>query len=278
MRPKKKKSIFSQISSLPILLIFAAVTFLPLWYLLLLSLATYKDTFEFLLFPKKFIWQNYIEAWQTAKISVYYKNSIMVSLAALALNTAVGIFAAYAFARFRFYLKEVIFYTFVATMMLPGVAILIPLYLNLKKLGLLNTYAALIFSYTAIGLPLTIFILRGFFETIPGNLDDAAKIDGASELRIVFSIVLPLSKPALATVAILQFALYWNELVFAFTFITDDAKKTLPAGLLVLQGEYWTNWPVFAAALMISIIPVVVVYLAMQKYFQKGLTLGAFKE
>lgn len=253
------------------------ITMLPLIYLFSLSLSLYRESFTILLWPSSFDWLNYVEAWFTARLNIYMKNSAVVTFLALSVNMLVGTLAGYAFARFRFRLKELLFYLFLGSLIVPGVATLVPLFINLKALGLLNSYSALIFPYAAQALPLTIIILRGFFQSLPPALEDAGRIDGASEFRIFWNIMLPLAKSGLITAAVLQFVIHWDELVMAMTFMTDESKKTLPAGLIVLQGQYWTDYPVLAAALVTSLIPLVVVYVVLQNYFQKGLILGSFR-
>jgi ABC-type glycerol-3-phosphate transport system permease component len=255
----------------------AAVTLAPLAYVFSLSLSLYEESFTILLWPRSFDWLNYIEAWHTAKLEIYLKNSAMVAALALFVNMLAGTLASYVFARFQFHLKEMFFYLFLGSLIVPGVATLVPLFINLKMLGILNSYPALIFPYATQALPLTVIVLRGFFQSLPSALEDAGRVDGASELRVFWSIMLPLAKPGLITVAVLQFVIYWDELVMAITFILDESKKTLPAGLIVLQGEYWTNYPVLAAALMISLIPLLVLYVMLQRYFQKGLIIGSFR-
>lgn len=253
------------------------ITMLPLIYLFSLSLSLYRESFTILLWPSSFDWLNYVEAWFTARLNIYMKNSTVVTFLALSVNMLVGTLAGYAFARFRFRLKELLFYLFLGSLIVPGVATLVPLFINLKALGLLNSYSALIFPYAAQALPLTIIILRGFFQSLPPALEDAGRIDGASEFRIFWNIMLPLARSGLITAAVLQFVIHWDELVMAMTFMTDESKKTLPAGLIVLQGQYWTDYPVLAAALVTSLIPLVVVYVVLQNYFQKGLILGSFR-
>ncbi len=255
----------------------AVITMLPLIYLLALSVSLYRESFTVLLWPQSFDWLNYVEAWLTARLNIYVKNSAMVTVLALSVNMLVGTLAGYAFARFRFRLKELFFYLFLGSLVVPGVATLIPLFINLKALGLLNTYSALVFPYAAQALPLTVIILRGFFQSLPPALEDAGRMDGASEFRIFWNIMLPLARSGLITAAVLQFVIHWDELVMAMTFMTDEAKKTLPAGLIVLQGQYWTDYPVLAAALIISLVPLVVIYAVSQKYFERGFLVGSFR-
>lgn len=262
---------------LAILTVVAFITIVPLIYLFSLSVSLYRESFTILLWPYSFIWQNYVEAWYTASLNIYMKNSFIVTFLALCVNMIVGTLAGYAFARFRFRFKELFFYLFLGSLVVPGVATLVPLFVNLRALGLLNTYSALIFPYAAQALPLTVIILRGFFQSLPPALEDAGRIDGASEFRIFWNIMLPLTRSGLITAAVLQFVIHWDELVMAMTFMTDESKKTLPAGLIVLQGQYWTDYPILAAAMLTSLVPLIVIYVILQNYFEKGLILGSFR-
>lgn len=271
------RNLIGRILLILLLLGFVIVCLAPLMYLISISLSTFADSFDALLVPRHVVWQNYVKAWNTAKLSTAYKNSVIIVFSTMLINITAGALAAYAFARFGSLSKEVIFYIFLLCLFLPGVANIIPLFINLNKLGLLNTREGLIFPYAALGLPFTIIVLRGFFEAIPLELEEAAKIDGATSSQIFLRIIVPLAKPAFITVALFQFIGWWNELTYAVTFIKDEALLPIPPALLVLQGQYYVDYPVLFAALSLSMIPLIVLYLVFQKYFQKGLTFGALK-
>jgi len=257
----------------------AFVMLVPFAWMLSTSL---KPSTALLVLPPRFVPEEpTVEAYRSVAASFpllrVFFNSAVVALATTAGQLVVASLSGYAFARFRFRLKELFFYLFLASLVVPGVATLVPLFVNLRALGLLNTYPALILPYAAQALPLTVIILRGFFQSLPPALEDAGRIDGASEFRIFWNIMLPLARSGLITAAVLQFVIHWDELVMAMTFMTDESKKTLPAGLIVLKGQYWTDYPVLAAAMLTSVVPLVVVYIVLQSYFQKGLILGSFR-
>ena len=184
---------------------------------------------------------------------------------------------AYAFARFQFPGKEVIFFIFLLVLMVPNIIAIIPQFLLAKTLGLRNSLIGLILFYVSGSIPFNVFLLRGFFETLPRELEEAMLIDGGSYFTIFFRMVLPLSTPALATVAIFSFLGFWDEYVQALTFIDNPVKRTLPIAIAQFQGQHGTEWGLVFAASLIAIIPVILVYISMQRYFTGGLTTGAFK-
>src|SRR5439155_7376152 len=183
----------------------------------------------------------------------------------------------YAFARFEFPARDVVFYIFLASLMIPGQVILIPMFTFLKGIGLLNTLPGLSLSYLGGSLPFAIFLMRAFFKTLPRELADAGKIDGCSDMGVFARIFLPLARPGIATITIFQFVGTWNEFMFATTFISTPELKTLQSALYQAVGRYSTDWTALSAGLIMAIIPIVVVYLALQRQFIKGLTAGAIK-
>ena len=255
----------------------AFVTLAPFCYLVALSLSSYADTFRVFLWPRGFHWQNYVEAWDTVNLAVYFRNSAYVTLVALAINLTVGTMAAYALARFRLPFKEVIFGVFLAGLILSGETLLIPLFLNLQLVGFLNQWWTLPVVYATIGLPFTIFMLRAFFETLPRELVEAAEIDGCNAVQTFAYVMVPLSRSALVTITLFQFVWFWDEFILAISLVTSRSLHTLPAGLAGLQGEYFTNYPVLAAALTLTIVPVVTVFILTQRQLIRGITSGAVK-
>ena len=173
--------------------------------------------------------------------------------------------------------KSAIFMFFLAGLMLPLKLAVIPLFLQMRDFGLLDTRLGLILIYTAMGLPSTIFIMTGFLRTLPVELEEAARIDGASEPRIMFSIMLPLSIPPMVIAAIQNAVPTWNDFFFPLVFIQTDARKTLPQGLSVFMGEYTTDWGMLFAGLTIAALPLTLVYILMSRQFIRGMTAGAVK-
>ncbi len=207
----------------------------------------------------------------------YMLNSIWVSTAATVFGVAVAVPAAYAFARFRFPGRKALFFSVLFRNMFPAVVFLMPLFIMMRWMGLVNTYSSLIITYLTFGLPLSIWLLKGFYDNIPVELEQAARIDGCTRFQAFYMIVMPLSAPGIIATAIYSFITAWNEYVYALTFLNDDQKLTLPVGLQRFFTEYATNWPGLMAASFIMSVPVVVMFLILQKYFVRALTEGAVK-
>lgn len=208
----------------------------------------------------------------------YMLNSLWVSTATTFVGVVVAVPAAYAFSRFRFPGKNGLFYGVLLRNMFPAVIFLIPLFIMMRNLHLVNSYASLIITYLTFGLPLSIWLLKGFYDNIPVQLEQAARIDGASRFQAFIRIVMPLSAPGIVATAIYSFILAWNEYVYALTFITDDSKLTVPVGLQRFFSEYVANWPGLMAAAFLMSVPVVVMFMLLQKYFVRALTEGAVKQ
>jgi multiple sugar transport system permease protein len=207
----------------------------------------------------------------------YMLNSLYVSTATTVLGVIVAVPAAYAFSRFRFPGRNLLFYGVLVRNMFPAVVFLIPLFIMMRWLRLVNTPFSLILTYLTFGLPLSIWLLKGFYDNIPPQLEQAARIDGASRFKAFLLVVMPLSSPGIIATAIYSFILAWNEYVYALTFLNDKDRLTLPVGLERFFTEYATNWPGLMAASFIMSVPVVVLFLVLQKYFVRALTEGAVK-
>ncbi|HEV8635298.1 MAG TPA: carbohydrate ABC transporter permease [Chloroflexota bacterium] len=227
--------------------------------------------------PAQVYWENYVQAWRIARFGTYIFNSLIVSIGTVAVVLVVASLAAYAFSKFRFPGSRVSFYLFVFTLIVPHQVTIIPLYAVVVGLGLSNTYLALVLPYAAGGLPLSIFLLRAFFDSVPREIEEAARVDGCSDFAAFLRVVLPVSGPGLATVTILQFLGAWNEFLLALIFIRSPALRTIPLGLQAFFFEYAVEWGYLFAALSMATVPVVVVYVLMQRQFIQGLTAGAVK-
>ena len=208
---------------------------------------------------------------------IYLWNSVLVSAATTALGVIVAVPAAYAFSRFRFPGRSLLFYAVLVRNMFPAVVLMIPLFILMRWLGLVNTHASLIPTYLTFVLPLSIWLLKGFYGNIPPQLEQAARIDGATRFEAFLRVVMPLSAPGIVATAIYSFIVAWNEYVYALTFLNDKSKLTSPVGLQRFFAEYSTNWPGLMAASFIMSVPVVVLFLVLQKYFVRALTEGAVK-
>ena len=225
---------------------------------------------------------NYARAWNEAKFGDYFLNSVIVTLSSVTLIVLLGAMAAYALARFYHPLGKGVFWLFLAGLMIPVQLSIVPLFFELKALGLLNSRLGLILVYTANGLPFEIFILAGFFKSLPRSLYEAAVVDGCSEASAFWRVMLPLARPGLVTVAIFQFIGVWKEYFFAFMFTSGDAGasvRTLPLGLanLSITSQYRSDYGMLFAGLVIVTIPILIIFIALQKQLVKGVTAGALK-
>jgi multiple sugar transport system permease protein len=266
------------------LAVLTAFAVLPMLWMLLTSV---KTQFAALQFPPEWVPHSPTLANYTALLSPradigrdflrYMLNSVWVSFASTVLGVAVAVPAAYVFSRFRFPGRNLLFYGVLIRNMFPAVVFLMPLFILMRWLGLVDTQASLILTYLTFGLPLSIWLLKGFFDNIPVQLEQAARIDGASRFRAFLLIVMPLSSPGIIATAIYSFILAWNEYVYALTFLNDKSKLTLAVGLQRFFTEYATNWPGLMAASFIMSVPVVALFLVVQKYFVRALTEGAVK-
>ncbi|MFS8184466.1 carbohydrate ABC transporter permease [Pseudovibrio denitrificans] len=205
-------------------------------------------------------------------IGTYFLNSLITSVFSVTGIVAISTLAAYALARIPFKGRMWVYMLIVASYAVPLHAVLVPMFQLLDGFGLLNTLAGLILPYIAFGIPFTVILLYAFFLEFPKDLEEAAKLDGCSQLRTVFFIVLPLSKPALLSAAIFQVVFVWNEFLIALLILTSKDVKTLPLGLTSFQGQYSSDWGAIMAAVLLSALPIVALYLAMQKHFVRSLT------
>jgi raffinose/stachyose/melibiose transport system permease protein len=262
-----------------LLLAITLVQIYPLIFLLLFSLKDNAEIFggNVLGFPRILRWDNYSDAITNGKVGIYFINSVIVTAFTILLTSIFGCTSGYAIVRMRWKLSRPILILFLLGLMIPVHAALLPLFLVLRTLCILNSHLALIIPYTAFSLPMVMFILTGFFQSIPKEMEESACIDGCSIYRAFFSIILPLVKPALATAAIFTYIFSWNELMFAVTFISKAEYKTLTVGIMSMVGLYVTKWGPIGAGLVVATIPTIVVYLLMSRQVQKSLTAGAIK-
>lgn len=251
---------------------------LPMFFMVLSSFKTTREIFQRPFgFPGRWTWQNYAGVWEAAHFEIYFRNSLVVTIASMLVLLVTGTLAAYALARYPFRGNDVLYLYFLTGIMVPIRLAIIPLFILMRDLRALDTHWSLILVYAASGLPSAIFILAGFFRAVPRELDNAARIDGAGELGILVRVMLPLVRPALAIVTVYNIIPIWNDFFFPLVFIHQDRLKTLPLGLTVFFGEFATNWALLFAGLTLAAAPVVGLYVVMSHQFIKGLTAGAVK-
>ena len=247
----------------------------------LMGLSAFKSTRE--IFQNPFgiptVWrfENFARVWVEARFALYFRNSVVVTLASIVVILVFGAMAGYALGRFRFSGNDLLYLYFLSGLMLPIRLGIIPLFILMRNLNLLDTHWALILTYAASGLPSAVFILTGFFRALPTDLDSAARIDGAGEWLILRRVMLPLVRPALVIAAIYNLIPIWNDFFFPLVFIQSDRLKTLPLGMTTFFGQYYTDWALLFAGLTLAAVPVILLYVMLSQHFIRGLTAGAVK-
>jgi len=258
----------------------AIVWVVPFVFIVFTSLKTEGEIYGSGVFaiPRSFAWHNYVTAWQRGNFASSFFNSVVITLVKVPLGLLCSAMAAYALAQVRMRGREALFTLFLFGTMIPFQVLLAPLFSLVNSLGLINSYAGVILPYIAFGVPYQVFVLRGFFRQVPRELSEAAMLDGASHLLIFWRIFLPLSLPVLAALLILDFVATWNEFAMALVILQDSGRWTLPLGLMSFQGQFSSAYGQLNAAIVMTVLPAVIVYLIFQRYFVSGLTAGAVKE
>lgn len=261
------------------LTLLTVIWLLPMFASLITSFRTMDDISVngFWSLPEEFTLDKFSEAWKTAHIRQYLLNSFIITIPSLAGMLFLSSLSAYSLSRFKFRGNLFMYFMYVAGTMLPFQILLLPVFRLTNRLGLYDTYGALILIHTAFQLGFCTFVLRNFMRTVPGEILDAARVDGCSELRIYWQIMLPLSLPSLAALATLEFTWIFNDFLWALILLQSDSLKPVTAGLATLQGQYVTDWPLITAGALLSTLPTVFVFVFLQRYFIQGLTLGSGK-
>ncbi|MDI4649568.1 carbohydrate ABC transporter permease [Cohnella sp. F6_2S_P_1] len=247
----------------------------------LMLLSSLKSNIEIiknpLSLPTGFDLSSYRELFRQLPYGHYFFNSVLVTVVSVLAILTFGALASYYMARYSFRWNQWMYMYFLAGMMIPIKLGVVPLFMLMRNLHLINTPWSLILIYTAVGIPLAILILTGFFRTMPTEIEEAARIDGSSELGILFRVLVPLMRPALSTVMIIQFINIWNDFFFPLLFAQDESAKTLQIGMMSLFGEFSTDWSVLFAGLTVASLPMMILFLFASRQFMEGLTAGAVK-
>ncbi len=259
-----------------ILVTIAIIEAFPLVWMLITSVKDSHEVFNTFL-PTRIEWENFPRVWFAMNFPVHLANSLYVTGLTVALVVALATPAAYAFARYRFPGRELVFYAVIGAMMIPPQAILIPMFQFLKSLHLLNSLTGLSLSYVGGGVAFAVFLMRTFFLSLPGELGDSARVDGCNDFQVFWHSYLPLARPGMATVVIIQSLYTWNEFMFSNTLITSPGRKTVQSAVFQAVGQYGTDYTALCSGLIIALVPVVLVYLVLQRQFIGGLTAGALK-
>jgi ABC-type glycerol-3-phosphate transport system permease component len=228
-------------------------------------------------FPTALNWDNFAEAWVQGNFSTYFVNSIIITIPVVLGVVFLSSLGGYGLWRFKFFGNRFIFYIFLLGLMVPFQAIMIPLYFRLRDWELLSTYWGVILPSIAFGLPFGIFLMRAFFSGMLPELADAALVDGCNEFGVFWYVMLPLTKPAFSALGVFQFMWTWNNFIVPYLYLQRDSLRTLPLGLMLFSGRYGSNYELLFAGIMISTLPIVIIYILLQRQVTAGLTAGALK-
>lgn len=262
-----------------VLILFAVIQIYPLIFLLFFSLKDNNEIYggNVMGLPKMLHWSNYKNALVNANVLHYLFNSILVTAIVILVSGVLACMVSYAIARMRVKINNMVKTFFSIGLMIPLHAVLLPVFIMLRNMKMLDTYQAIIIPYIAFALPMAIFFMIGFFKTLPLELEESAYLDGCGIFRTFFQIILPLVKPALATISIFTFLSTWNEMMFAITFLNSDKYRTLTVGIMQMVGKYTTDWGTMGAGLVVATLPTVVIYLLFSNQVQSGMVSGAVK-
>jgi len=268
-----EKQWFHRAMPYAVLLFGLLIVVVPFLFMISTSFKTQQFTFEYppRLIPQEVTLRNYQRALSTDQFALYFANSLGVAVVTTLSTIFISALMAYAFARLDFAGKRVLFYLLLVGMMIPPVMLIIPQFLVAKRLLLLDSFAGLIVVYVTMNLSMQTFLLRGFFEGIPKELEDAVRIDGGTRWTIFWRIILPLSRPGLATVAIFTFLYSWDEFPWAHVAIKETTRRTLPVAIALFQNQHLTQWGQVFAASTVALVPVVLVFIIFQRYFIRGI-------
>jgi multiple sugar transport system permease protein len=283
---KKRRKIIANLLTYGFLIIISIITIFPLYWVLSTSFrpAVGQMGTGFAWFPHDPTLDNYKTLISLSKVGFggaafvdYIRNSTIVSLSTTFVSIVIGTLAAYSLSRFDYKGKVGLLILFIITQLITTIALILPLYRVFRLLGLIDTRFALVLTYTSFAVPFCTWFLKGFFDSIPIELDEAALIDGASRLQALFHVIIPVSIPGIVATGVFAFIVSWNEFMFALTFINSASIKTIPLGIAELLGEHFVPWGVVTAGGVLASIPVMLFFIFFQQYIVQGLTSGAVK-
>ena len=257
--------------------VIAIISITPILWIVGLSLKSVREVLRPNLLPATPQFGNYLEAWTRYELGLMFFNSAFVTLFSVGLTVVAAMCGAYAFTKIKFRGSEFLFSMLLLSVIVPPSALVVPLLIEMRELGLYDTRTGLTLAYIAFGLPIATLIFRGFFASIPHEIIEAARIDGCSELMVLWRILAPLAKGAIATVALLLFLVNWNEFILALVLLRDSSNYTLPLGINSQLGQYTSDYHLIAAASIIASLPIFSAYLLLQTQFERGVAEGALK-
>jgi multiple sugar transport system permease protein len=285
---RNKARIMKSISKklrLIIILVLLVLVLLPIYWMVNTSFKLQPEIFRMppTFFPRKFTLFNYTsiiigDLASSISFLSYFKNSLIVSVVTVVFTLILATPAAYSFSRVKFIGRRTLIYVILLSQMLPIVLVLIPIYITFLKLGLLSTYMGLVLPYLMFTLPFSIWMLKGYFDSIPTELDEAAKVDGCNKFQAMWKVILPNVRPGLTATAIVSFIMAWDEFIISLTIMDDNAMRTLPVGIIQsFVGEFSIKWGEMMAASMVTSIPVILIFVFLSRQLIGGLTAGAVK-
>ncbi len=282
LRVKRRESRRNLLTRVPVWVLIGLLLVVEIYPLLWMLLSSFKTSDEFSTgvfwsLPTGLVWQNYVQAW-TSGMSTYFLNSILTVFPSLFLILLISLAASFALEVMKFRGSNVVLLAFLAGIMIPLQMVLLPLFTIYFQTGLINTRWALIITYTAFGLPLSVFLMSGFFKSVSRTVIEAAVIDGANIYQVFFQVALPMVANGIVTIALVQFFFLWNDLLFSLTFISSDSLRTIQVGLLNFSGQYGqVDWGPTFAAVCLAVFPTLILYLILNQQVIKGLTAGSVK-
>jgi ABC-type glycerol-3-phosphate transport system permease component len=276
-RPSGRNLLFS-IPNQIVLILFSVIAIYPVYYMVVTAFKTRQNWLhdQFGL-PNPITWQNFADAFSKGNIPLWFGNSVIVTFFSLVASTVVSALAAYAITRFRFAGRAFYFNSMIALMVIPPAVLILPLFVLMVDISLVNTLTSVIIIYSGLLIPFSVYLLVSFFRSLPSELFDAAAIDGCTNLDTFWRITLPLSTPAVVTLVVVNALFVWNELLIALVFLQSESAKTLMPGLTTFKGHFTLNEPLIMAGTLIATIPMILLYLFGQRLFVEGLVAGAVK-
>lgn len=255
----------------------AGVMVFPLYWMFATAIRPRKELFsgEFNLFPSELVWSNFSEAWGKLPFTQFYINSIVIAVVAVAVTVFINLLAGYTFAKYEFPGRNILFLLLISTLMIPIQVIMVPEFLIVSQLGWVNTYAGVIAPRAAEAFG--IFMVRQFMVSIPDELLEAARLDGASEFKIFLRVVLPLSWPVIAVLTIFTFMWRWNDFAWPLVVLQERSTYTVPLGLNLMKGQFFTDWTGIMSMSLVSILPMLLVFIFFQRYFIQGMATTGMK-
>lgn len=278
---RKTKNMIAGIIRVLVLAFFFLLVVLPIYWIVITSFKTSGEILDInnlSYFPREFTIHNYTALFEQFKYGTLLKNSVLVSVSSALVVTVFSMLGGYSLARYKFEGKQAVILFFLITQMIPGILVIIPLYIIFSKMGLINTHLGLFIFYVTVNLPFCVITMRSFFERIPVTLEESARVDGCTKMQSLFKIVFPIMFPGIVSVFVFGFIGAWNELIAGSIFISTPDMWTIPVGLKTLIGKYNVEWGLLMAGGVMALLPTAIMFAAMQKFIVEGMTAGAVKE